>query len=91
MIRVEADFVRSNLQKYMQEKGITPIELERRTGMRSQTILNIMHGKNSTTLAHAYLLSWALAVPIEELFPFDAGRAYEYVVKKRIGSLPKNQ
>jgi len=83
-------FVGNNLAKVMLERGISALDLESKTGVRSQTILNIARNTNTPTLRIAYLLAWALAVPISELFPFDPGRAYDYVVKKRLGGLSQN-
>ena len=65
--------ITSNIKELMEDKGITYIELERRTGLSNQTISRARGALiRECKLSTLELIARALRVPIAALFDEDA-------------------
>ena len=57
----------NNLKRVMEEKGITPAELSRETGIGRSSLSQYLHGKNVPTETRKAQIAYALGVDPKEL------------------------
>lgn len=60
------EFVLEKLRFWVAHRGLTPIELQDRSGVERSTIVRLLDGKNRPMIDTLYALAKGLSVPISE-------------------------
>lgn len=63
--------VNNNLKQIIDEKGIKQKYLAEKAGISEQTLSNLIKNRHDISLRVAFQISYALGVPIEEIFSLD--------------------
>jgi lambda repressor-like predicted transcriptional regulator len=79
----------NNLKRVMEEKGITPAELSRETGIGRSSLSQYLHGKNVPTEARKLQIAYALEVDPAELEADPAEREAEVTPVCDIPKIPR--